>query len=1026
MRILICNERFLFRFGVDRVLIILGRGLKNLGHTITVMANKYDKNVVESFTSHIIEIPILRDDYLNLNEHTAKWLEQNWNGYFNDNNKPDAVLIGGWPFFSTIGFFKKLGIKTIFIDCGAVPLDGFSGGAKTIQEKLRRLRKQFLPETSLIVGISEFIVNSQSKIDAENKAPTKTVLLGADHMEMAVWESNKAAWDFNNIPSPKSFGSYAELFKSLHAEGKKIILNLGRWEPNCYKNSEASFDVMRQIIKFFPDCLLLILADLRDVDVPDDLQKSILPIGFPDDHELQFIMKQVNLGISLSLWEGFNLPIAEMQMLGRSVLAFNAGAHPEVIAHQWYLCKNNNEMADKACDILRGMGLDANKQRESLESFRSYFKWERVINEYNAILEELISENDKYINEKISLIIDVTNAAKDPANSGVIRVTRRISREFQKYLDPIFVVWNPQDNCYVFPTKQEFQQLGQFNGPLVSSENRISPADHRIVLDDHFIRLNNDSTKWLLFTETLDESYGRLVRRYARNHGIKLAAIFYDAIPVLFSEFCKDEAIKNNHIHYMTGLAECDIVIPISNFSSSCLTDFWKDHNIHGCHLSPNLLPGEFGGFERTQKIQVPVPNKVHILCVSTLEPRKNHKGLIHACLQMQEKHPELDWTLTLVGNRYAGAFDIADYVQDISEKNSRIKWLGVVDDVTLHKLYEDATFTVYPSIIEGFGMPILESIWHGKPCICYQKGVMSELAAEGGCLTTDVLDETTFSDDIYRVATDKELLLKLSNEAIKRKIKTWDDYTRSFISILQSYNPIKEASMPQKRPIASPSNLNLEDILYPDCLYESRNINPPEQLSLTTILSRLNPLCSIEIGSSEGGSLPLISQYSKMVFAIGIDSNIAGKFSYFKNVSFFIDPSSNMLPSLLHELDSENIPVEFIFIDGDNYAEGLKRNIDFLLNYIPKKPLLVIMHNCFDPECRRGILEANWEKSLYVHQVDIDFVPGRLVDDGGTIPGELRGGLALAYLKPEIRSRKLVITQTAKKMYEKIRQNLI
>lgn len=1014
MHILICNERFLFRFGADRVLIILGKGLKDLGHTVSVMANKYDKNVVESFASQIIETPTSDDDYLNLNEYTVKWLEQNWNEYFNANNKPDAVLIGGWPFFSAIHFFKKVGIKTIFMDCGAVPLEGFSGGAKNVQEKLRRLREQFLPETSLIVGISEFIVNSQSKIDVENKVPTKTILLAADHMEMTVWDSN-------NLHLSKSSGYETNLLKPLQIEGKKIILNLGRWEPNCYKNSEASFDVMRQIMKFFPNCVLLILANSTDVEIPDDLQKSILPIGFPDDKELQTIMKQVDIGISLSFWEGFNLPIAEMQILGRPVLAFNIGAHPEVIVHPWYLCKNNSEMADKACDILRGKELDASIKKESLENFRDYFKWERVIHEYNVILEELISENDKHLHEKISLIIDVTNAAKDPANSGVIRVTRRISREFQKYLDPIFVIWDPQDNCYVFPTKQEFQNLGQFNGPLLSNENRISPVDHRIALDNYLVHLDNESTKWLLFTETLDESYGRVVRRYARDHGINLAAIFYDAIPVLFSEFCKDEAIRNNHIHYMTGLAECDIVIPISNFSSLCLDNFWKDHNINGCELAPNLLPGEFGGFERTRKIEELKSNKVHILCVSTLEPRKNHKKLIHACLQMQEKHPELDWTLTLVGNRYAGAFDIADYIQDISKKNSRIKWLGVVDDTMLHQLYEEATFTVYPSIIEGFGMPILESIWHGKPCICSHKSVMSELAAEGGCLTTDVLDENTFSDDIFRIATDKELLLKLSNEAIIRKIKTWDDYTRNFIHILQSHNPIMKAPISQNQYIASQNNRNLEDILYPDCLCKHWDMNHPERLALIAILSHLNPLCSIEIGIPKDGSLSLISQYSKMVFSIDTDSNIPSKFSHLKNVNFFIAPSSAILPTLLHELDAENVPVEFILIDGDHSAEGVKRDIDFLLSYIPKKPLYVVLHDSFNPECRRGMLEANWEKSLYVHQIDIDFIPGRLVEDGEATHGEMCGGLALAYLKPEIRSCKLVINQTAKKMYEKL-----
>lgn len=68
------------------------------------------------------------------------------------------------------------------------------------------------------------------------------------------------------------------------------------------------------------------------------------------------------------------------------------------------------------------------------------------------------------------------------------------------------------------------------------------------------------------------------------------------------------------------------------------------------------------------------------------------------------------------------------------------------------------------------------------------------------------------------------------------------------------------------------------------------------------------------------------------MVFSIDIDSDIDGKFDHFKNVSFFIDPSSTILPTLLQELDNENIPIEFIFIDGDNYVEGLKCNIDFYL----------------------------------------------------------------------------------------------
>ncbi|MCK4825529.1 glycosyl transferase family 1, partial [bacterium] len=279
MNILICNERFLFRFGADRVLTLLGKSLDELGYNVYIMANKYDKRVVKTFATRVIEVPTDTDDYLNLNEHTAEWLERTWDEYFDNDNIPDIILVGGWPFFSSIPFFKKVSREVIFIDFGAVPLDGYSGGALVIQEKLRSLRKQYLKEASLIIGISDFIVNSQSRVDSNGKVPVRTVLLGADHMEMRIWAAK-------HLHIEKSYGNTINLLKHLKQEGRKIILCLGRWEPNCYKNSDAAFDIMHQITRVFPDCALLILADPSGVNIPPDLQKSIFPIRFPDDKEL--------------------------------------------------------------------------------------------------------------------------------------------------------------------------------------------------------------------------------------------------------------------------------------------------------------------------------------------------------------------------------------------------------------------------------------------------------------------------------------------------------------------------------------------------------------------------------------------------------------------------------------------------------------------------------------------------------------------------------------------------------------------
>ena len=65
---------------------------------------------------------------------------------------------------------------------------------------------------------------------------------------------------------------------------------------------------------------------------------------------------------------------------------------------------------------------------------------------------------------------------------------------------------------------------------------------------------------------------------------------------------------------------------------------------------------------------------------------------------------------------------------------------------------------------------------------------------------------------------------------------------------------------------------------------------------------------------------------------------------------------------------------------------------------------------------------EVNWEGSPYVHWVDLDFIPGRIVETGGPSRGEMWGGLGLAYLKPVIRQGPLQINLSAGKMHEIIK----
>lgn len=1012
MHILICHERYLFRFGADRVLMLIGKALAAIGHRVTMMANRSDRNILSTFAQSTIEVPADLCDYYNLNEWTADWLRNNWNHLFSGSNRPDAVIVGGWPFISAIPVFRQHGASVIFADFGVTPADGYSESHRRILEKLTSLRRQHLPSSSAITGLSDFVINTQTVPDSGGSVPVHRVYCGADHMELDLWTTAQLAQSTN-------IQAHAlDLVRTLKSSGSHVILGLGRWEPNCYKNSQASFDIMRRVSADIPNAKLLVLADANEVQPPSALRDCVVPIGFPDDVELLAIMREVEAGISTSLWEGFNLPLAEMQWLGRPAFVFRVGAHPEVAAHEWYLCDDAAAMAQKLVNTLRGQGLADSVHAAAINKFRQHFTWDRATRAYANLLDEVGRQSTTGSHERqaaVSLFIDVTNATRDPANSGVMRVTRRLGQSLQREVDVLFVVWDTDTSEYVLPTSEELQTLSNFNGPAPNAL-RISPAsDRRVTLDDALSRFGVAQAPWLLITETVMESRFRDIRPYARAKGFRLGAIFYDAIPVLRPDLCNQE-MRDNHAAYMRGLAECDLVLPISEYSGDCLRQLWKEWGIHGCAVEPRLLPAEFGGIPRNQSTPASDATPARILCVSTLEPRKNHRGLIDACLRMQDLHPEVDWRLTLVGNRYAGADDLHEYVRSVCRNNHRIQWLGIVDDATLQQLYREATFTVYASVIEGYGMPVMESMWHGRPCICYNRGVMAELATGGGCLTTDVTDVTQFSDALYKLATDGSLRSQLTREAMNRPVKTWADYAREVYDSTQR-TLRGSADIARAEPPVAPAHSAWESILYPSCLTENWQMNHSERLAMTALLARHRPHCSIEIGTYRGGSLSLLTQYSPVVFSIDVDPEIPHNLSHLSQVNFLTGDSGIILPVLLQELNAAGLGVDFILIDGDHSASGIRRDLSNVLRYRPLKPLFVALHDSGNPDCRSGMLQANWRLSPYCHWVDLDFVPGRIIEHGGGGDGEMWGGLALAYFLPTERQGDLQVGQSARTM---------
>lgn len=147
-----------------------------------------------------------------------------------------------------------------------------------------------------------------------------------------------------------------------------------------------------------------------------------------------------------------------------------------------------------------------------------------------------------------------------------------------------------------------------------------------------------------------------------------------------------------------------------------------------------NKLKVIYPGLTSFDKVAPNLPKgllaKKYILFTGTIEPRKNLKNLLIAYgllpMAIKNKYP-----LVICG---ASGWNNMEELKVMGEIES-VKWLGFVSDTVLAKLYKEAAVFVYPSIYEGFGLPILEAMQAGTPVITSNRSSMPEAAGTAGVL---------------------------------------------------------------------------------------------------------------------------------------------------------------------------------------------------------------------------------------------------------------------------------------------------
>lgn len=386
------------------------------------------------------------------------------------------------------------------------------------------------------------------------------------------------------------------------------------------------------------------------------------------------------------------------------------------------------------------------------------------------------------------LLFDASHTSHTAAQTGIQRVVRTFFAELSGRratlpicYDPHLIGWRALGTAEIGVLRDQTGGAGRSRGAKWTLAQKLSGAGRRWLGRRPALPV----AAGLICPELFSAKIGtRLPELLSQVPGPRVA-IFYDAIPLKYPELTPAGTVARFPA-YLRELLLFDGVAAISEDSAGSLRDYWQWLGITSpppVHALPLAIDESHTGSSPADPGPVKAPR---LLCVCTIEGRKNHLALLEACETLWREG--LSFELQLIGMaRMDTAAAALARISELQQAGRPLLFKGSVPEAELHAAYRECAFTVYPSLIEGFGMPVLESLQHGKPCVCSGLGALGESARGGGCVPLAKVDRTTLAQTIRRLLAQPVELSTLAATARQRHLKSWPEYTSEFTAWMQN-----------------------------------------------------------------------------------------------------------------------------------------------------------------------------------------------------------------------------------------------
>ena len=280
---------------------------------------------------------------------------------------------------------------------------------------------------------------------------------------------------------------------------------------------------------------------------------------------------------------------------------------------------------------------------------------------------------------------------------------------------------------------------------------------------------------------------------HSKNH--LTAQMVHDIIPLRI-----DHSYYNKHKKVFKSLVKSaiksDLILTNSEFTKNDLIDYEVkvgEEKFCITYLGNSLNKKTLSSSEITDtKIKYGIPkDKKYILTIYSIEPRKNNNVLIDAWKKIINDCPDLDIHLVAIGSTKNKSDTYHKVIHD-KDLSDSITFTGFIEEDDLPAIYAGSMFSIYPSLYEGFGLPVIESMNSGRFCLASSTTSIPEVVGENLPLINPNSVEDIY-EQILKIIKNPNLLEEYNKIGYENSLKfTWLNTGKETIKAFRNALKIK------------------------------------------------------------------------------------------------------------------------------------------------------------------------------------------------------------------------------------------